>query len=58
MSEETATPAASAGTTGTRRATSSTSRRRGPVKSAEHGGPALPPERDDPYQAFRRIWPD
>ncbi len=55
MSEETATPAPTAGT---RRTAAGSTRRRSPVKPADSGSPALPPERDDPYQAFRRIWPD
>jgi len=56
MSEETATPAASTGSTGARRP-AGTSRRRSTPKPATTG-PALPPERDDAYQAAPRIWPD
>ncbi|MCG6941263.1 MAG: hypothetical protein LJE69_08430 [Thiohalocapsa sp.] len=55
MSEETATPPASTTSTPTRRATAS--RRRATPKPTATG-PALPPERDDAYQAAPRIWPD
>ena len=57
MSEPTATPAAPASTTTSRRATGA-SRRRGPAKTAGTTGPALPPEREDAFQATPRIWPD
>jgi len=60
MSEEHATAEGTSTATPARRTSAATSRRRGSTeKTADAtGGPALPPQRDDPFQAAPRIWPD
>ena len=60
MSEDKATDTAgsTSGTAARRSGTAGTSRRRSTDKAGATGGPALPPERDDPFQAAPRIWPD
>ncbi len=57
MSEEKATPTG-ANTGTTPRKSTLSSRRRAAAKPSAASGPALPPERDDAYQAVARIWPD
>jgi hypothetical protein len=57
MSEEKATEPGT-GTPARRAPSAGTSRRRGTDKAGATGGPALPPERDDPFQAAPRVWPD
>jgi hypothetical protein len=59
MSEPQTTPAGgTAAGTATRRSTGTASRRRSSNQPGTGDAPALAPQRDDKFQAVRRVWPD